>query len=371
MEKVQNPMLWADVPDPDVIRVDDTFYLVSTTMHLMPGAPIMKSKDLKNWETVGSHVYAPGRHRREVCYRADDIHGPWEKQVILESEFGGFSYEAQGTIVDTKDGDWYGIIFQDRGGVGRVLTLMPCRWINGWPMLGDENGKVPDTVRALKNGEPKTSIVNSDDFENSKLGLHWQWNHNPIDNAWSLTERPGFLRLKTSRVVPNIYLAPNSLTQRMMGPTSSASVCIDLSHLKDGDCAGFAAFNSDSGLLTVKKKGKRLVLEMSEQKVELTEREKAVTAVEEKIIESVDLKQNKIWLRIDADFRPIGGNQYGGNDLATFYYSLDGEQWTKIGSDYKLTFDWRRFFMGSKFTLFCYATKKAGGYADFDNFTFK
>ena len=511
MEKVQNPMLWADVPDPDVIRVGDTFYLVSTTMHLMPGAPIMKSKDLKNWETVGyifdkltdspkydmkegtvygrgqwatslkyhngkfyallapneagamgdtyifsadkaegpwkilsrmrhfhdcslffdddnrvyviygtgemmelksdlsdviegthqqifqreedekgllegsrvikhngkyyllmiSHVYAPGRHRREVCYRADDIHGPWEKQVILESEFGGFSYEAQGTIVDTEDGDWYGIIFQDRGGVGRVLTLMPCRWINGWPMLGDENGKVPDTVRALKNGEPKTGIVKSDDFENSKLGLHWQWNHNPIDNAWSLTERPGFLRLKTSRVVPNIYLAPNSLTQRMMGPTSSASVCIDLSHLKDGDCAGFAAFNSDSGLLTVKKKGKRLVLEMSEQKVELTEREKAVTAVEEKVIESVDLKQNKIWLRIDADFRPSTDNRFGGKDLATFYYSLDGEQWTKIGSDYKMGFDWRRFFMGSKFTLFCYATKKAGGYADFDYFDFK
>ena len=513
MEKVQNPMLWADVPDPDVIRVDDTFYLVSTTMHLMPGAPIMKSKDLKNWETVGyifdkltdspkydlkegtaygrgqwatslkyhngkfyallapneagamgdtyiftadkaegpwmilsrmrhfhdcslffdddnrvyviygtgemmelkpdlsdviegthqqifqreedekgllegsrvikhngkyyllmiSHVYAPGKHRREVCYRADDIHGPWEKQVILESEFGGFSYEAQGTIVDTKDGDWYGIIFQDRGGVGRVLTLMPCRWINGWPMMGDENGKVPDTVRALKNGEPKTSIVNSDDFDDTKLGLHWQWNHNPIDNAWSLTERPGFLRLKTSRVVPNIYLAPNSLTQRMMGPTCSASVCIDLSHLKDGDCAGFAAFNSDSGLLTVKKKGKRLVLEMSEQEVELTEREKAVTAVEEKVIESVDLKQNKIWLRIDADFRPLKEHKgmMPGTDLATFYYSLDGEQWTKIGSDYKLGFDWRRFFMGSKFTLFCYATKKAGGYADFDYFSFK
>lgn len=511
MEKVQNPMLWADVPDPDVIRVGDTFYLVSTTMHLMPGAPIMKSKDLKNWETVGyifdkltdspkydmkegtvygrgqwatslkyhngkfyallapneagamgdtyiftadkaegpwkilsrmrhfhdcslffdddnrvyvvygtgemmelksdlsdviegthqqifqreadetgilegsrvikhngkyyllmiSHVYEPGKHRREVCYRADDIHGPWEKQVILESEFGGFSYEAQGTIVDTEDGDWYGIIFQDRGGVGRVLTLMPCRWINGWPMLGDENGKVPETVRALKAGESKTSIVNSDDFDDTKLGLHWQWNHNPIDNAWSLTERPGFLRLKTSRVVPNIYLAPNSLTQRMMGPTSSASVCIDLSHLKDGDCAGFAAFNSDSGLLTVKKKGKRLVLEMSEQKVELTEREKAVTAVEEKLIESVDLKQNKIWLRIDADFRPSTDNKFGGKDLATFYYSLDGEQWTKIGSDYKMAFDWRRFFMGSKFTLFCYATKKAGGYADFDYFDFK
>ncbi|WP_421021845.1 family 43 glycosylhydrolase, partial [Klebsiella pneumoniae] len=52
-DPIKNPMLWADVPDPDVIRVGDTFYLVSTTMHLMPGAPIMKSKDLKNWETVG------------------------------------------------------------------------------------------------------------------------------------------------------------------------------------------------------------------------------------------------------------------------------------------------------------------------------
>ena len=110
---------------------------------------------------------------------------------------------------------------------------------------------------------------------------------------------------------------------------------------------------------------------MSEQKVSLTEREKAVTDVEENIIESVELKQQKVWLRIDADFRPSSTGGYGGKDLATFYYSLDGEQWTKIGSDYKLSFDWRRFFMGSKFALFCYATKKAGGYADFDAFNYE
>ena len=508
-EKIQNPMLWADVPDPDIIRVGDTFYLVSTTMHLMPGAPIMKSKDLKNWETVGyifdrltdspkydlqegtaygrgqwatslkyhkgrfyallapneqgpmgdtyiftaekaegpwtilsrmrhfhdcslffddddrvyvvygtgemmelkadlsdviegthqqifqreedekgilegsrvikhngkyyllmiSHVYEPGRHRREVCYRADDIHGPWEKQVILESEFGGFSYEAQGTIVDTQDGDWYGIIFQDRGGVGRVLTVMPCRWINGWPMLSDENGKVPNEVRPLKSGEPETSIVKADDFSDTKLGLHWQWNHNPIDKAWSLSERPGFLRLKTNRIVQNLYLAPNTLTQRMEGPQCCGAIEMDLSKMKDGDRAGLATFNSDTGALTIKKNGKKLVLEMSEQKVELTEREKAVTNVEEKVIESIELKQQKIWLRIDADFRPTGG-RFGGTDTATFYYSLDGEQWTKIGSDYRMSFDWRRFFMGSKFAIFCYATKKAGGYVDIDDFKY-
>ena len=510
-EKIQNPMLWADVPDPDVIRVDDTFYMVSTTMHLMPGAPIMASKDLKNWETIGyifdkltdspkydlqqgtvygrgqwatslkyhhgkfyallapnergtmgdtyifsaekaegpwtivsrmrhfhdcslffdddnrvyviygtgelmelkpdlsdviegthqqifqreedekglldgsrmikhngkyyllmiSHTYAPGRHRREVCYRADDIHGPYEKQVILESEFGGFSYEAQGTIVDTQDGDWYGIIFQDRGGVGRVLTLMPCRWIDGWPMLGDENGKVPDAIRPLRSSQPTTAIVKSDGFTADKLGLQWQWNHNPIDAAWSLTERPGFLRLKTNRIVKNLYLAPNTLTQRMEGPTCSGSIAIDISKMKDGDCAGLAAFNSDTGALMVKKKGKKLILEMQELSVALTERDKEVTSVTEKIIESVSLSSplSTLYLRIDADFRPVNGH---GKDIANFYYSLDGEQWTKIGTtDYQLRFDWQRFFMGTKFGIFCYATKKSGGYIDIDKFCYE
>ena len=511
---IKNPMLWADVPDPDVIRVGDTFYLVSTTMHLMPGAPVMASKDLKNWETVGyifdrltdspkydlqqgtvygrgqwatslkyhngkfyallapneqgamgdtyissaekaegpwnlvsrmrhfhdcslffdddgrvfviygtgelmelkpdlsdviegtymrifqreedekgllegsrvikkdgkyyllmiSHTYAPGRHRREVCYRADDIHGPYEKQVILESEFGGFSYEAQGTIVDSPSGDWYGIIFQDRGGVGRVLTVMPCRWINGWPMLGDENGKVPDTVRPFVSGQPEAAIVKADDFSEPKLGLHWQWNHNPVDAAWSLTERSGFLRLKTNRVVNTLYLAPNTLTQRREGPQCSGSIIIDCAKMKDGDCTGLAAFNSDTGALVIKKNGKKLSLQMVEMTCQLSDKDKEVTSFEEKVIEETPLATSTIWLRIDADFRPSQGQgmrRMGGADCANFFYSLDGTHWTKIGTEnYRLGFDWRRFFMGTKFGLFIYATKKAGGYVDIDEFCY-
>ena len=514
--QIKNPMLWADVPDPDVIRVGDTFYLVSTTMHLMPGGPIMASKDLKNWETVGyifdkltdspkydlqegtvygrgqwatslkyhdgkfwallapnepgsmgdtyiftaekaegpwtihsrlrhfhdatlffdedgtpyvffgtgemcqlthdlkgvvegslrhyfqreadergllegtrvikhngtyyalliSHVYAPGRHRREVCYRTKDLNGTWEKNTVLESDFGGFSYLAQGTIVDTPEGDWYGVMFQDRGGVGRVLTLSPVRWIDGWPQLGDENGKVPETMRPYRSGMPEKGIVCSDDFSVEKLGLHWEWNHNPIDNAWSLKERPGFLRLKTNRVVENLYLAPNTLTQRMEGPTCSGYIAMDISKMKDGDCAGLAAFNGDSGVLTIKKQGKKSVLEMSEQKVSLTDREKAVTNVEVKVIETVDLsaafksqtsksKSQIIYLRLDGDFQP------GHHDVANFFYSLDGENWTQIGTkNYRMIFDYRRFFMGTKFGIFNYATKKAGGYVDVDAFVY-
>ena len=79
-----------------------------------------------------------GGKRRQLCYRADKIDGPYEKKVILCDNFAGFPYVGQGTIVDDAEGNWYGVIFQDRGGVGRVLTLSPCRWIDGWPMLGDE-----------------------------------------------------------------------------------------------------------------------------------------------------------------------------------------------------------------------------------------
>jgi len=189
-----------------------------------------------------------------------------------------------------------------------------------------------------------------------------------VDKAWSLKERPGFLRLKTSRVVPNLYLAPNTLTQRMEGPTCSGYIVIDLRKMNDGDCAGLAAFNGDSGVLTVKKQGKKLVLEMSEQKVSLTEREKAVTNVEEKVIETVALnsKQSTIYLKLTGDFQP------GHGDAANFYYGFDGENWTQIGTkNYRMVFDYRRFFMGTKFGIFNYATKKVGGYVDVDAFVYE
>ena len=73
-----------------------------------------------------------------------------------------------------------------------------------------------------------------------------------------------------------------------------------------------------------------------------------------------------IFLRLDGDFRP------GHNDAANFFYSLDGQQWTQIGTrDYRMIFDYRRFFMGSKFAIFNYATKRTGGYIDVDAFHYE
>jgi beta-xylosidase len=494
-----NPIMWADVPDLSITRSGSDFYLISTTMHLMPGAPVMKSKDLVHWEIVSyvfdslydnskydlingtvygrgqwassiryykgkyyvlfspndqpfkAYIYSSGnpvtekwelvsrtphfhdaslffdddgrvyvfsgtgslkelksdlsgvkpdgvdtkiferdaeetgllegsqvvkynnkyyllmiswprnKPRRQVCYRADNITGPYEKKVILEDNFAGFPYCGQGCIIDDEKGNWYGLIFQDRGGVGRVPLLMPVRWVDGWPMLGDENGKVPlkgeIPLKAFDSGK---RIVESDDFTDKKLKINWQWNHNPVNNAWSLSERKGFLRLKTSRVVNNLYLAPNSITQRMEGPQCTGIVSMDLSKMKDGDVAGFAAFNGNSGLLSVIMEGSRKFLTMSTNVVDLDNNKSVVNvAFEEKA--RVELKNNSIYLRIDGNFNL-------NKDLATFFYSFDNKNWVSIGEEFKMIFDYRKLFMGSKFAIFNYATKETGGYIDVDFF---
>ncbi|MDP4271824.1 MAG: glycoside hydrolase 43 family protein [Bacteroidota bacterium] len=497
-----NPIMWADVPDLSVARAGSDFYLISTTMHLMPGGPIMKSKDLVHWEPIsyvfdklkdtpkydlvdgtvygrgqwassiryhkgkyyvlfspndnpfkayiytttnpagkwevlsrtphfhdaslffdddgrvyvfsgtgslrelksdlsdvkpdgvdmkiferdteetglleGSQVikhngkyyllmisWPNGKPRREVCYRADKITGPYEKKVILQSTFGGFPYVGQGCIIDDEKGNWYGLVFQDRGAVGRVPLLLPVRWEDGWPMLSDANGQVPLTGKVpLKPYDTGKRIVESDDFSGSKLKITWQWNHNPIDEAWSLTERPGYLRLKTNKLADNLYAAHNTITQRMEGPKCRGVVALDLSKMKDGDVAGLSAFNGHSGLLSVKMEGDKKFLTMSTNVVDLDNKSKAIlnVAVEEKA--RVALTQNVIYLRIDGDFNP-------GKDLATFYYSLDNKTWMPIGSEFKMIFDYRKLFMGTKFAIFNYATKSSGGYVDVDFFHYK
>ncbi len=497
-----NPVIWADVPDPDVIRVGDDFYMVSTTMHLMPGCPVMKSKDLVNWETVGyvfdklndtprydleggtvygkgqwatslryhngrfyvlfspndaphkSYIYTTddpagkwelvsrtdhfhdssllfdddgrvyvfygsgrirlrelnpdlsgvkeggvdttviipdetetglhegsrvvkhngkyyalviswpaGKPRRQLCYRADNICGPYEKCVILQSEFGGFPYVGQGCIVDDADGDWWGMIFQDRGGVGRILTLNPCRWVDGWPMLGDSDGRVPSRVDKATVSVAGDGIVASDEFSDGKKSILWEWNHNPVDSAWSLSDRPGHLRLSTSRIVNNIFEAPNTITQRMEGPLCEGIVRLDISKMKDGDVAGFAALNGDSGLLSVVKEGGRKWLSASTSSVSLGDGH-TVSSVNDQEIERVAVKGNNIYLKICADFNP-------GRDIATFFYSTNGRNWKPIGSEFKMKFDYRRFFMGTRFAIYNYATVSSGGYVDVDYFRYK
>jgi beta-xylosidase len=488
-----NPILWADVPDMAMIRVGDTYYMSSTTMHLSPGLPIMKSRDLVNWEIVSyaydtleendaltlrngknaygagswasslryhngafyattfsstsgrTHVYRttdiekgpwmehsfrPSLHdhtlffdddgrvfmlygagnlrlvelnedlsglkpggvnqvvitnasrvagpniglpaegsqlfkvhgryylfnitwprggmRTVLVHRADKITGPYEGRVALQDKG-----VAQGGLIDTPQGEWFAYLFRDAGAVGRIPYLVPVKWEDGWPVLGVD-GKVPDELPQLPASRGLIpGIVASDEFErrpgDRPLPLVWQWNHNPDNQLWSLTARPGFLRLTTGRVDADFLSARNTLTQRTVGPECSGATALDVSGLKDGDFAGLALLQRHYGLVGVKSEGgATFVVMVSAQSGSPVE------------VERVPLSRKTVFLRADCDFK----NQA---DKAHFFYSLDGKTWTPIGNELRMRYTLPHF-MGYRYALFNYATKEPGGCADFDWF---
>lgn len=488
-EPARNPVIWADAPDVAAIRVGDTYYMASTTMHLSPGLPIMKSKDLVNWELIGyaydtlvdnealrlengknaygrgswapclrhhkgtfyastfsstsgrTHIYttkdiekgpwketsfAPSLHdhslffdddgrvymlhgvgnlrlvelepdltgikpggfndvvirnasavagpnislqaegsqvrkingkyyvmnitwprggmRTQIIHRADQITGPYESRLILQDQG-----VAQGCLIDTPDGRWYALLFQDNGAVGRSPWLIPVKWEDGWPVLGVE-GKAPRTLDIDVNSQKLGNLVASDEFDRrpgEPLPLAWQWNHNPDNRHWSIGERSGHLRLTTGRVDSGVLQARNMLTQRTFGPVSSAATKMEVGDMKDGDCAGLIALQRGYGFVGVKREGdRRSIVVVNVQSNQPQE------------IESVPLSQNTVYFRIDCDFRERA-------DKADFYYSLDGQTWTKIGATLKMAYTLPHF-MGYRFGLFNVATVSAGGSVDFD-----
>lgn len=295
-----------------------------------------------------------GGMRTVVMHRADQLTGPWEGRLGLQDKG-----VAQGCIIDTPSGEWFAYLFQDSGAVGRIPYLVPMKWVDGWPVLGTD-GKVPLTLELLPSRGLILGIVASDEFGRQAgdrpLPLVWQWNHNPDNKLWSLKDRAGYLRLTTGRTETNFLAARNTLTQRTIGPECSGATAVDVSHLKDGDFAGLALLQRDYGLIGVKSEGgTNFVVMVSAQPS--GPRERSSVAQE---VARVPVIGSQVFLRAECNFR-------NKTDKARFFYSLDGKSWTAIGAELKMSYTIPHF-MGYRFGLFNYATKEAGGYADFDFF---
>ncbi|MBR6102504.1 MAG: family 43 glycosylhydrolase [Ruminococcus sp.] len=79
MSKGTNPITGMDHPDPDVIRVGDTYYMIFTTMHFFPGGEILRSYDLINWELC-AYIYDRLEHTPGECLEGEETvygHGMW------------------------------------------------------------------------------------------------------------------------------------------------------------------------------------------------------------------------------------------------------------------------------------------------------
>lgn len=260
-------------------------------------------------------------------------------------------------IVELPDGNWYGFVHQDRGAVGRVTSISPIFWDDDWPIWGtkEEPNKVPAKARKPVQGKPVKQPATSDEFNSKELGHQWLWNHNPDNTRWSLTERPGFLRLRPTQS-DRYWTARNTLTQKSQGVTCSGTVKLDLSKIQEGDIVGFGTFGKYNGHICATRSGNKLLLAMN-----------VVTANDPE--DSVDERETNIpfpsatlYLRTDMEFRTNKGR---------VAYSADGKEWKYLGGEFDLAFDWQKgTFQGQQFGIFAYNPKGSSGYADVDWFHF-
>ncbi len=477
-----NPPLNADYPDPDIIRVGEDFYFVTTTFANVPGLTMLHSRDLVNWDIIGhvarqldgasqydladggayrAGVYAPSlRYRDGTFYvavtpvgrstriyssrdprgawsyvelgqelfdpalffdddggtylasaigtdgtvtlhtldpavsrivssrvvhynegaegskiirrgdwyylfnsiprrlgmtvsRAKSLFGPWETRPSIDDTTGGH----QGALVDLPDGTFYGFVMLDAGAKGRVTNISPVFWQDDWPIWGTPDAPNLVPARAAKpiGGYAQNQPPASDDFAGADMGLQWQWNHNPIDALWSLTERPGWLRLRAAPGA-QLWWARNTLVQKGQAPRGRGEVVVDASGIRAGDVCGFGTFGKFSGQLSIlgQPDGTRA---LTMRVTESTENGPVVTTR----VAALPITAARVWLRTDMDFPA---------ERAILSYSLDGTRFTPVGGEVPLVFDWRTgTFQGVQFALSCYNPGGEGGAFDVDSFT--
>jgi len=307
---------------------------------------------------------------RMPAARADKVFGPYEVNLAISKDeaFGlarGHSLKPpmtivppkpgasagslhQGGIIRTPAGEWWGFSMMDYNSVGRLLGVSPVTWQDGWPYFGLP-GNLQRTPRTWS--KPKTASAQpittpferSDDFAAPALKPIWQWNHAPVDGKWSLTERPGFLRLHALPAT-SFWDARNSLTQRAIGPMSSPTVLLDAAGLKDGDMAGLALLNLPYATLGIEKDGQRLAVVVYDQSTAKSSR--------------VAIDAQRVWLRADCDFL---------TEKARFSFSVNGKDFQPVGQEFTMVFQLTTF-QGVRYALFGYNRHGAeGGYADFDS----
>lgn len=166
---------------------------------------------------------------------------------------------------------------------------------------------------------PHAPYDRSDNFNYSSSSLKpiWQWNHNPDDTKWSL--KKGRLRLQ-SMPAEQLMWARNTLTQRVIGPKSIATVELYVGGMKEGDVAGLGNINVPCSWIGIEQGHYGLLLRCYEQATNDT-----VTLG----IASCDAPIKRVWLRMVGDFD---------HDKAHYEYSLNGEYYRPLGREMPLSY---------------------------------
>jgi beta-xylosidase len=283
----------------------------------------------------------------QAVLRSRSIYGPYEYRTVLAKGNTEINGPHQGGYVETPDGKGWFVHFQSRGGHGRIVHLEPVRWENDWPIMGKApegaiTGEpvaeyaVPVVLKPSSEDRPQTS----DEFDGKTLGPMWEWNHNPLNEKWSLMERRGFLRLHTA-FSPDLLHARNTVTECLQDNAAEITVRLDVSKLAPGDRAGLSILDyNKSYVAVVQNKGaRRLVFSLKDAETD-----------------GPAIPSRYVQLRGKVD-----------GDTATYSYSVDdGTTFAPLGSEVKLVFSW---WKGARPAIFAFNTDSSArvfGYVDAD-----
>jgi beta-xylosidase len=160
----------------------------------------------------------------QLALRSKNIYGPYERRVVMDQGKTTVNGPHQGAWVDTKSGENWFLHFQDKGPYGRVVHLQPMKWVNDWPVIGidkDGDGKGEPVLDYKKPNVGRTFAVaspqESDEFNDNKIGLQWQWMANPKATWVFGNSGKGSLRLFSDKMpdsAKNLWFAPNVLLQK-------------------------------------------------------------------------------------------------------------------------------------------------------------
>jgi len=288
--------------------------------------------------------------RMPFMERAKNVYGPYEerRQLIHKAD----REPNQGGLVQTPQGDWYFVTHHGKAGwEGREVSLLPVTWTNdGWPIWGtlgaDGVGNMVWSGPNPAGAKPSAGIQTSDEFNSKTMSPQWEWYFQPRMDKWSLTEKPGFLRLYATKPLQpgNMTKIQNILTQRPLSVGhSTVTVKMNIAHMAEGQTAALCLFGKKFGSIGVQQTGNSRHFYFSNSGV---------------ITTGVDISTTDIWLRTSWDAA----------GLSHFFYSTNGVDFEALDGEFSVT----NFgnYIGAKIGIYTANDLKESGYIDIDWFKY-
>lgn len=312
-------------------------------IHQSRGSEANKLYKIDGWYY---HYYSQVQREGRVpmIERSRHIYGPWETRQLMHVNSRIDREPNQGGFVSTASGQWWFLTHQGTGHWdGRACCLLPVTWVDGWPIIGkigpDGVGNMVWRDRLPIKGHAVTIPQTSDTFDRPVLAVQWEWNYQPRLDKWSLTARPGYLRLHAFKPLRtnNLLTAGNTLTQRVFKTSRNVvRVQMDISGMTDGQQAGICHFASH--FWTIGVAGRR-------------EKRNIVFNHNGKLAYGPAVRGNVVWFRSAWDIR----------GESRFSFSMDGRRFVEFGEKFQLAWG---FYRGDRIGIFNFNNTGDSGHVD-------